>query len=399
VVAGAAATYVRKGESESWPMPGASPDSRELTISGAVPGQVCIRIGGAWRIQQGVPVAADLIRLASGPPAAAVSFDGRRLTSWDSSLVTFAYGVTEELRQRGLAVDLEGLPDGVRRLLALATIRPETAAAAPSRQRRPWLVSIGDRVLTRTSGLRSELALIGEVATAFGRLVTGRARVRGGDVVSEIREAGARALGIVTLTSFLLGMIMAFVGAAALRPFGAGIFVANVVALAMVRELAAVLTAILMAGRTGSSYGAQLATMNLTQELDALQTMGVDPIDFLVLPRMVALSLMQPLLCVYSGFVGIAGGALVAVSMLDLTVDQYLHQTRAAVSLTTFFIGIGKSGLFGLLVAFLGCRAGLRSGRDAAAVGRAATRAMVSAILAIIAADGACAVIFQVLGV
>jgi phospholipid/cholesterol/gamma-HCH transport system permease protein len=194
-------------------------------------------------------------------------------------------------------------------------------------------------------------------------------------------------------------MIMAFVGAAALRPFGAGIYVANVVALAMVRELAAVVTAIVMAGRTGSSYAAQLATMNLTQELDALKTMGVAPVDFLVLPKIVALSLMLPLLCVYSGFIGIVGGALVAVGMLHVTPTQYLHQTRAAVTLTTFFIGIGKSAVFGALVAFLGCRAGLHTGRSAAAVGRSATTAMVTAIVAIIVADGAFAVIFEVLGI
>jgi phospholipid/cholesterol/gamma-HCH transport system permease protein len=380
-------------------MPAAAADPRELTIAGGVPGQVCIRIGGGWRIQEGVPAAPDLMGLASGPPASAVSFDGRGLTSWDSSLVTFAYRLTEELRSRGVAVDLGGLPDGVRRLLALANVRPETAAAAPAGERGPWLSGVGERALAGASGLRSELALLGEVTSAFGRLVSRRARVRGRDVFSEIKEAGARALAIVTLTSFLLGMIMAFVGGAALRPFGAGLFVANVVALAMLRELAAVLTGILMAGRTGSSYAAQLATMNLTQELDALKTMGVDPIDFLVLPRMVALSLMQPLLCVYSAFVGIAGGVLVAVGTLDVTVEQYLHQTRVAVSLTTFFLGVGKSALFGLLVAFLGCRAGLRTGRDAAGVGRAATTAMVTAIVAIIVADGVCALVFEAVGI
>jgi phospholipid/cholesterol/gamma-HCH transport system permease protein len=379
-------------------MPSGSPDRRELTISDGGPGEVRVRVAGDWHLREGVPVDADLTRIMSGRAVSAVSFDGRGVTGWDSSLVTFVYGVTEQLRQRGVTVELGALPDGVQRLLALASVRPETAGAPAAGERLPWLVRIGDSVLARKRSVGSELGLLGEVTASFGRFVTGRARFRKIDIATEVEEAGARALPIVTLTSFLLGMILAFVGAAALRPFGAGIYVANVVALALARELAAVITGIVMAGRTGSSYAAQLATMNLTQELDALKTMGVDPIDFLVLPRMVAFSLMLPLLSVYSAFVGIAGGAVVAVSMLDLTVAQYLHQTRAAISLTDFFIGVGKCWVFGVLVAFLGCRAGLRTGRSAAAVGRAATTAMVGAIVAIIVADGLFAVIFQLLG-
>jgi phospholipid/cholesterol/gamma-HCH transport system permease protein len=374
-------------------------DTRGLTISDGDPGEVRIRVAGDWRVREGVPAETDLMGFVSERSASAVSFDGRGVTSWDSSLVTFVYGITDQLRQRGVAVNLGGLPDGVQRLLALASVRPETAGARAAAEGRPWLVRIGETVLDRTHGLRPDLGLLGEVIRSFGHVITGRARSRKIDIVREVKEAGARALPIITLTSFLLGMIMAFVGAAALRPFGAGIYVANVVALAMARELGGIVTAVVMAGRTGSSYAAQLATMNLTQELDALRTMGVDPIDFLVLPRILAFSLMLPLLCVYSDFVGIVGGALVAVGMLDLTVVQYLHQTKAAITLATFFIGVGKSVVFGVLVGFLGCRAGLRTGRSAAAVGRAATTAMVSAIVAIIIADGLFAVIFQVLGV
>jgi phospholipid/cholesterol/gamma-HCH transport system permease protein len=376
-----------------------SPDTRELTVSNSDSGELRIRLAGAWRLREGVPDEVNVMRFVSGGTVSTASFDGRGITSWDSSLVAFVNSAAERLRQRGVTVQIGGLPDGVQRLLALASVRPETAAGREAGEVRPWLARIGDKVLDRARGVRSELALLGDVTVSVGDFVTRRARARTIDIVREIEEAGARALPIVTLTSFLLGMIMAFVGAASLRPFGAGIYVANVVALAMVRELAAVVTAIVMAGRTGSSYAAQLATMNLTQELDALRTMGVGPVDFLVLPRIVALSLMLPLLCVYSSFVGILGGALVAVGMLHLTPLQYMHQTRAAVPLTTFFIGVGKSVVFGMLVAFLGCRAGLRTGRSAAAVGRAATAAMVTAIVAIIVADGAFAVIFEVLGI
>jgi phospholipid/cholesterol/gamma-HCH transport system permease protein len=377
-------------------MPGGSAD-RELTISEGGDREVQVRMAGAWRMRDGVPPEADVLSVISGRSVSLVSFDGRGVVSWDSSLVTFVRSTAERLKEMGVATNLTALPEGVQRLLALADVRPERALAPPA-QPPPHLVRIGDAVLDRTHRISSGVNLLGDITESLGRLIRGRARYRAEDVVLEIKEAGVRALPIVTLVSFLLGMIMAFVGAAALRPFGAGIYVANVVAIAMLRELGAVITAIVMAGRTGSSYAAQLATMGLTQELDALATMGIGATDFLVLPRMIALSLMLPLLCIYADFVGVVGGSVVAVGMLDVNTAQYLNQTREATTLSTFLIGVGKSGVFGLLVAFLGCRAGLQTGRSAAAVGRAATTAMVSAIVAIIVADGIFAVIFQVLG-
>jgi phospholipid/cholesterol/gamma-HCH transport system permease protein len=350
-------------------------------------------------MREGVsPHAHVLASIAERHPSR-LSFDGGGLVSWDSSLVTFVRELVARLGEQGVAIESGGLPDGVQRLLALASTRPERSGARGAAVSKPWLVEVGDAVVGGTHRFWSELGFLGDVTTALGRFVARRARARGRDIFREVKAAGAQALPIITLTSLLLGMIMAFVGAAALRPFGAGIYVANVVSVAMLRELSAVLTAIVMAGRTGSAYAAQLATMNLTQELDALTTMGIGAIDFLVLPRTIALSLMLPLLCVYANFVGIFGGGLVAVSMLDLTPVQYLHQTRLAVSLDTFFIGVGKSVVFGVLVAYLGCRAGLRTGRSAASVGDAATSAMVTAILSIIVFDGIFAVIFQVLGV
>jgi phospholipid/cholesterol/gamma-HCH transport system permease protein len=335
----------------------------------------------------------------SDNPVSQVSFDGRAISSWDSALVTFVHELAERLARTGVATDFSGLPDGVQRLLALARARPETTSAAPAAEPEPRVEKLGDLVLGDVRGVESDVTLVGEVIASLGRLFARRARVRLKDVVTQMYEAGAQALPIITLTSGLLGAIMAFVGASALRPFGAGIYVANVVGIAMLRELGAVMTAIVMAGRTGSSYAAQLATMKLTQELDALETMGVGTIDFLVLPRVLALSVMLPLLCVYADFVGLLGGGVVAVGMLDLSPVQYIHQTRAAATVPTFLIGVGKSGVFGVLVAFLGCRAGIRTYRSAEAVGRAATAAMVSSIVAIIAADGAFAVILQMLGV
>ena len=234
---------------------------------------------------------------------------------------------------------------------------------------------------------------------AFGRLVTGRARYRRVDLAIELQDAGARALPIVTLISFLVGMIMAFVGAVQLQQFGASIYVANMVAIAMAREMGAMMTAIIMAGRTGSAYAAQLGTMNVSQEIDALTTMGIPPIDFLVLPRMLALSLMLPLLAVYADFVGMVGGAVVATGMLDVGLVQYWEQTKAALTVTDFATGVGKGAVFGILVAVAGCLQGMRSGRSAAAVGGSATAAVVSATVLIIVADGLFAVVFNILGI
>jgi phospholipid/cholesterol/gamma-HCH transport system permease protein len=374
-----------------------SAGDRAVTVSEGGDREVHVRISGTWLMRDGVSLPADVTRWLSGRRVSRVRVDGSAVARWDSALVTFVHELAGRLARQGVAADLTGLPEGARKLLTLAGVSPDPSAIAAEAE--PRLARLGDAARARGRRAWSDPALLGEVARATGRLLTGRAHTRAVDVVEEMVNAGARALPIVTVTSALLGAIMAFVGAAALRPFGASVYVANVVAIATLRELGAVLTAIVMAGRTGSSYAAQLATMRLTEELDALETMAVPAVEFLVLPRVLALSLMQPLLCVYADFVGVGGGALVACGMLDLTPGRYFHQTKAAVSLTTFSVGVGKSFVFGVLVAFLGCRAGLRTGRSASAVGQAATTAMVSAIVAIIVADGAFAVILQTLGI
>jgi phospholipid/cholesterol/gamma-HCH transport system permease protein len=372
---------------------------RKVTVSEDGARALRVRISGTWLVRDGISLDDDLRPWLSGRAVSRVSFDARAVARWDSALVTFVADVAERLEGMGVTTDFAGLPDGAQRLLALTGKRPERRGHAPAADRPSRFVRVGEAALDRARRAWSDVALVGDVTSSVARLATGRARTRAVDVVAEMFEAGARALPIVTLTSALLGAIMAFVGAVSLRPFGAGIYVANVVAIAMLRELGAVMTAIVMAGRTGSAYAASIATMKLTQELDALETMGVGAIDFLILPRMLALSLMQPLLCVYADFVSIAGGGVVAASMLEISPALYLNQTRAAATLTTFFIGVAKSAVFGTVVAFLGCRAGVRTGRSAAGVGRAATTAMVDAIVVIIAVDGAFAVIFQVLGI
>ena len=326
-----------------------------------------------------------------------VGFDSAQLSGWDSSLITFLTSLIDGCRRRGVEVDRGGLPEGVQRLLALAEAVPEVAARPTPRV--SLLARLGAAAVAVWHLANRAFGFLGETTLAYGRLFAARARHRRSDLYLEIQKAGAQALPIVTLISLLLGMIMAFVGGTTLRGFGATIYVADVVTIAMVRELGGVMTAIIMAGRTGSAYAAELGSMRVSQEIDALVTMGIPPVEFLVLNRMLALSLMMPLLCVYADFIGIVGGGIVAVKLLGIKAAQFTAEAKSAITLTSFLIGIGKSAVFGVLVAMCGCLAGLRAGRSAAAVGDAATRAVVSAIVWIIVADGVFAVVFYVLGI
>lgn len=218
------------------------------------------------------------------------------------------------------------------------------------------------------------------------------------DVWQLIREAGPGALAIMAIVNGLVGGILAFVGAVQLRRFGAEIFVADLVGVAMVREMAAVMTAIVMAGRTGGAYAAHIATMQGNDEIDALQALGIPTSDYLVLPRVLALVAMMPLLYLYACAVGLLGGLVVGMATLDLTATAYLVESRQAISGTQFLFGLVKSIAFGALVALAGCHIGLKAGRSAADVGRAATSAVVAGIIGVIALDAVFAVCADALG-
>ena len=257
---------------------------------------------------------------------------------------------------------------------------------------------IGTAVLAAWQGAWDMLGFMGDAVLACGRLVVGKARFRRVDLCIFVQECGVQALGIVTLIRFLIGLILAFMGAVQLRQFGAQVFVADLVGLGMTREMGAVMTGIIMAGRTGAAFAAQLGTMQVNEEIDALQTMGIPPMEFLVLPRMLALMLMMPLLCVYADLMGMLAGLLIGTGLLDLSLVEYINETRKAVHLVDCGLGLFKSVLFGALVALAGCLRGMQCGRSASAVGAAATSAVVTGIVWIIASDGLFAVITERLG-
>jgi phospholipid/cholesterol/gamma-HCH transport system permease protein len=302
-------------------------------------------------------------------------------------------------QQRQIATDQTGLPEGMQRLLALATAVPEREGAARSAGRTPWLARLGSHAIAAATASREMLDFIGEAALAFIKMLRGQASFRGSDVLALMQASGSQALPIVSLISGLIGLILAFMGAIQLRQFGAQIYVADLVGIGMTREMGAVMTGIIMAGRTGAAFAAQLGTMQVNEEIDAYTTLGISPMEFLVLPRLLALVLMMPLLCLYADLLGILGGLVVATGMLDVSLLEYVNETRAAVSLTDVALGVVKSGLFGVLIALAGCLRGMQCGRSASAVGDAATSAVVTGIVFIIATDGLLAVLTEAMGV
>jgi phospholipid/cholesterol/gamma-HCH transport system permease protein len=268
---------------------------------------------------------------------------------------------------------------------------------APRRRFDPlyWLGGLTIDLMTETGTLCTLLAATAKGAT---QALLGRARMRPVDLLANIRDAGPSALIIVSVVNFLLGSILAFVGAVQLSKFAADIYVANLVGLALVREMAAVLAAIIMAGRTGGAYAARIATMLGNEEIDALRVIGIPIEDYILLPSILALIFTMPFLYLYGCLVGIIGGGVVAVGMLNLTVSAYVQQTLGAVPFDQFVFGFGKTIAFAILIGITSCRIGLKAGRSAADVGTAATRAVVTGIVGVIALDSLFAVIATVVG-
>jgi phospholipid/cholesterol/gamma-HCH transport system permease protein len=355
-------------------------------------------VSGDWIAQSGrVPVfPADA--LASVPARSTVGFDTAALGRWDSGLIAFLWDAERAAVAGGLTLDMTSLPDSAHKLLGLLPNREAEAKPAPRRRFRPF-----DWIGRWTIGLLSEtgaLSLLLAMTAAGGMLaLTGRARMRGVDLLGNLRDAGPSALAIVSTVNFLIGAILAFVGAVQLRKFAADIYVADLVGLALVREMAAVMTAIIMAGRTGGAYAARIATMQGNEEIDALQVIGIPVSDYIVLPSILALVLTMPFLYLYGCLVGMLGGFVVSIAMLNITGPGYLNQTLNAVPLDQFAFGFVKSIAFAILIGVTSCQIGLKAGRSAADVGLAATRAVVTGIVGVITLDAIFAVLADVAGI
>ncbi|WP_341326662.1 ABC transporter permease [Methylotuvimicrobium sp. KM2] len=359
-----------------------------------------IRLAGSWIQGANIkPVEQVLAQLAAATPSARLKLQAGDLERWDSRLPTYLLAILDYCQAKRIQADLSGLPEGVQGLLKLARAVPERAGDRRSAQQTPALAKIGKMVLSGLADTKGLVIFIGETVQAGISLMRGKARFRAVDLFLCLQETGPGALAIVTLISLLVGLILAFVGAVQLAMFGAQIFIADLVGLGTVREMGALMTAVIMSGRTGAAYAAQLGTMNVNSEIDALKTMGISPMEFLVLPRMLALILMLPLLCIYADFMGILGGAIVTTNAFDVSLIQYFTQLSKAVDLTDFSIGLFKSLVFAVLIATAGCMRGMQCGRSASAVGDAATAAVVNSIVYIVVADSIITLICNRLGI
>jgi phospholipid/cholesterol/gamma-HCH transport system permease protein len=326
-------------------------------------------------------------------------FDAGSLETWDSSLVNVVYRLVRHSRRAGVTLDLSGLPEGLRDLLDLAEAVPPRAQAPSHHPDTSFLADVGSEAIDFFRSAADIVRFVGGVAVSMGRMLFGRAHFRRSDLVLIIQQVGAQALPIVSLISVLVGVILAFVGAVQLEQFGADIFIANLVGLGMVRDMGAMMTAVIMAGRTGAAYAAELGTMTVNEEIDALRTMGISPIDFLVVPRILALVLMMPLLTLYANLMGILGGALVGVTLFDIGIYEYFRQTRSAIDLLDLFGGLFKGLVYGAIVAVSGCLRGMECGRISAAVGIATTSAVVTSIVFIVVAAAVLTVTYDVLDI
>ncbi len=378
------------------PPPEALPPCAKWTRDGS---QVVLELAGEWR-RDSPAVAVE----GEPPEQAPARYAADRLGAFDSSLPAFLLarlrGFEQPVSENGATAmpPLEGLPSNLRGLMELALAVPEESDARGKPASPSEIRKLGRLSIRVWRGLITIAEFTGDSMLALGRFVTGRARFRSSDFWMVVQDCGVQALPIVSLISFLIGMILAFVGNVQLANFGAGIYVADLVGIAMVREMGVVMTAIIMSGRTGAAFAAQLGSMKANEEIDALRTFGFNPFDFLVLPRLLALVLMMPILTLYADLVGILGGMLVGTAAGIPTV-LYWHETLAALTLTTVSLGIFKSFFFGAIIAVSGCLQGMNAGRSAAAVGQATTRAVVASITAVVILDSGFAAIFTVLNI
>lgn len=365
------------------------------------PGDVlAVFLTGDWQLEQDTPSAEKVqAQLQADPGVKCIVFDSTLLNSWDSSLLVFLSEILKLPERKNIQVMKKGLPKGVQQLMGLATAVPKKEDARKSVIHESFLSKIGSDVVQFVRSSGELMTFIGAASVSFLRLITGRARFRLSDLGTFLQDTGAQAVPIVSLISFLVGLILAFVGIMQLKLFGAQIYVADLVGIAMVREMGAIMTGIIMAGRTGAAFAAQLGTMQVNEEIDALETLAVSPMDFLVMPRMLALTLMMPLLVLYADLMGILGGALIAVGLYDINFIVYLNRTKAALGLNHLFIGLFMGVVFGILVALAGCLRGMQCGRSASAVGDAATSAVVTGIVSIILATALITVVCDVLGI
>ncbi|OGA22270.1 MAG: hypothetical protein A3I02_04445 [Betaproteobacteria bacterium RIFCSPLOWO2_02_FULL_67_26] len=358
-----------------------------------------LALSGSWTAR-GIGAIKPQLDALSAPSGSGMVVDGARIEALDTSGAWVLQKLLRRLRDEGTTVQVRDLRPAFAKLLEVVgrqvadqTDTLSTVASAPP----STLEGLGRSAEAAVEQTVALLAFIGESAVALAGCVAHPERFRWRPILYNIRSAGVDALPIVGLLSFLLGIVVAYQGADQLRQYGANIFVADLVGLSMLREFAPLITAIIIAGRSGSAYAAQIGTMAVTEEIDAMRTLGIAPLDLLVLPKIIALVIAMPLLTVFADVLGVFGGMIMAHAQLGVGFDEFLDRFAKAVSITACLIGICKAPVFAAIIAVVGCFQGFRTKGGADSVGRQTTRAVVQSIFLVIVADALFSIAFSAL--
>lgn len=356
--------------------------------------------GGSWETGALSALDGGLRRLA-GEPVRFASIDLSAVDSMDTAGAWVLYRTRRDLRARGVAAEFEGVDRSHADILARVE-KGDVEQTLVRDELHPviaLIAHIGEASLAVFQECASLLSFLGVTVITLGRSIVRPRRIRFTSLVSHIEQVGLNAIPIVGLLSFLIGVVIAYQGAEQLRQFGAQVFTVNLLGISMLREMAILMTAIVVAGRSGSAFTAQIGTMQVNEEVDAMRTMGLDPIEVLVLPRVFALIIALPLLTVLADLTGLAGGALATVLVVDISLAQFMERLNDAVPLAAFWVGIVKAPVFGFLIAMVGCREGLIVAGSAESVGRHTTKSVVLSIFLVIVADALFSIFFLYIGV
>jgi len=371
----------------------------KLDFDYSIPKTLIVKLEGDWQISAGLlPITEITAQLTSHPDIRQINLNVSEELQWDSGLIAFLFKLIRECEQKKIQVDHKNLPPGAQKLLEIA-LKVHEKNILPQQPRESFFEKTGDKVLQIYQSLCLILNFLGDITVSFSRTIKGKVYFRWDDFMLIVKRCGVDTLLLVCLINLLVGMILAFVGSIQLKIFGAQIYIADIVGIAMVRVLAAVMTGIIVSGRIGASFAAELGMMESSEEIDALKTLGVSPVEFLVIPRVIALVIMMPILTIYADLMGILGGFIISVGMLGLNPIEYLNHTQVAVQLSFVWIGLIHSIVFGVIIAVSGCLRGINCQRNAAGVGMATTSAVVTGITGIVIATAIITFICQILGV
>ena len=357
-----------------------------------------VRCAGNWTVTD-IHALEQQIPSVQWPEQAMLTFDMQAVQRMDTSGAWLLARTVRDLEAQGKQVSLQGLSSGAQSLLDLVREAGGVSRRVKYAKPRPFLFALGQSSLLTLVRWGDMVAFIGEMGEAAMRLVRQPKRIRWAAVLHELAQAGHKALPIIGLLAFLLGIVIGYQSGVQLRNYGANIFVVDLVGLSMLRELAPLITAIIVAGRTGSAYTAEIGTMQVTEEIDAMRSLGIAPMEMLVLPKLIALLIALPLLTVYADIVGVFGGMVMANVQLDLTFGTFLERFDDAVSLDSYLVGVGKAPVFAAIVATVGCYQGFQVSGSAESVGRRTTLSVVQSILAVIIVDAAFSVVFSYLDI